>query len=451
MSNEEIALLEHLQAKHASGIPDYDTKEAYYDGQVRLGSMGLSLPPELSRLQIVVNWPRLAVDSLEERLDIEGFRLAGENQTISRLWEWWLQSDMPAESGRFHIEMLSQGRAYITVGINEITGGPLYKGESVRDMIAECDPRTGAVTHAARFYCSQAKNAGNPDSATLYLPMSTAYYFKNDKGEWMEDTQARYDHGLGRTLVVVGTNRARLGQRWGQSEMEDVAQLTDAACRALTNLQGAQEFLAVPSRYVFGVGPEDMMDQNGNPVPKWEAYIGRLNAFSNPDVKVQQLTGADLNQFVSIVNMYARLASSVTGLSPAFLGLTTDHPVSAEALAAADNRLVKRSERKQRMLDPVWRQMNQLGMLLIDGSVDPNTFRLEAVWRDPSTPTLSSRAAAVVQLYNNGNGLLPQEAAWQELGYSPERVQELKQMEANSSVNQFLAGLPPVSTSQPGA
>lgn len=446
MSNEEIALLEHLQAKHSSGIADYEVKEAYYDGQVRLGSMGLSLPPELSRLQIVVNWPRLAVDSLEERLDIEGFRLAGETATISRLWEWWLQSDMPAESGRFHVEMLSQGRAYITVGINETTGGPLYKGESIRDMIAECDPRTEEVTHAARFYRSNPNQTGSPDAATLYTPMATAYYFKDNKGDWAENTAARNDHRLGKTLVVVGTNRARLGQRWGQSEMEDVAQLTDAACRALTNLQGAQEFLAVPSRYVFGVGPEDMMDQNGNPVPKWEAYIGRLNAFSNPDVKVQQLTGADLNQFVSILNMYARLASSVTGLSPAFLGLTSDHPVSAEALNASDNRLVKRSERKQRTLDPVWRQVNHLGMLLVDGVVDPSMFRLEAVWRDPSTPTLSSRAAAVVQLFNSGNGLLPQEAAWQELGYSPERIAELKQMEASSSVNKFLAGLPPINT-----
>lgn len=439
MVNAEVALLNELQKKHQALMPEYKTKEAYYDGQVRLQSMGLSLPPELSRLQVVVNWPRLAVDGVEERLDIEGFRLAGETATQSDLWKWWLLNDMPAESGRFHTEWLSQGRAYLTVSKRADGSAPIYKGESPRDMIAICDPRTEAVLHAARFYTMDPSSV-DADSATLYLPDTTAYFFRF-KGEWQEDTTLRDDHFLGETPVVIGGNRTRLGARWGQSEMEDVAQLTDAACRALTNLQGAQEFLAVPARYVFGVSEEDMTDQNGQPITKWEAYIGRLNAFSDPNVKIQQLSGADLNQFVSIINMYARLASSVTGLSPSFLGLTSDNPVSAEALNAADHRLVKRAERKARSLDPVWRRLNQLGMLVMTGSIPEETFRLEPIWRNPATPTLASKAVAVAQLYNNGSGLLPQEAAWQELGFSPERIQELKQMESTNAINQFLSSV----------
>ncbi len=59
---------------------------------------------------------------------------------------------------------------------------------------------------------------------------------------------------------------------------------------------------------------------------------------------------------------------------------------------------------------------------------DPELSRLETLWRNPETPTQAQTADAVVKLY--GAGILPVEAAWEELGYSATRRLQLARMRA---------------------
>src|SRR5205823_652596 len=136
--------------------------------------------------------------------------------------------------------------------------------------------------------------------------------------------------------------------------------LTDAVCRTLTNLGGAQELLAVPQRYVLGATREDFVDAEGRPVPAWEAYIGRILALGDPDTKVGQFAAADLRNFTEVVNLYARLVSALSGLPPHFLGLTSENPASADAIRSAEARLVKRAERRTRMFSGPWEQVMRL-------------------------------------------------------------------------------------------
>lgn len=448
---DELALLARLEEGHRSKLHAYGVREAYYRGAIRLASMGLALPPEWNRLQVVVNWPRLAVDELELRLDVDGFRIgSGKNTNASKietLWGWWNANDMRVEAGMIHTEALAHTHSFATVGINEATAQatPLYRGESPNDMSVETDPRTGEVLHAVRFYGKV--NLSNPEPsspgsytmATLYLPDSTVQFVWGNGG-WLQTD--RDDHNRGVVPVVCYVNRPRLNDRFGVSEIDDVAQLTDAACRALTNLQGAQEALALPSRFIVGAKPDDFKDQNGNPVTKWEAYLNRYNLLPK-DATVSQLQGADLTNFKAVVSLYADLVCGVTGIANSSLGMAQANPVSAEALNAGDNRLIKRTERKAVTFGPGHVRLQQLGSFWMTGTKDSDLDALEAVWADPATPTFSQKAAGVVALYANGNGLLPREAAWQKLGYSPEEIADLKRMDQEDQTNSFINDLAP--------
>jgi hypothetical protein len=86
----------------------------------------------------------------------------------------------------------------------------------------------------------------------------------------------RDEHRLGAVPVVPLINRGRLTQRDGVSEIVDVMPLTDAAARALTNAQVATEVAAIPQRWVAGMSKGDFADQNGNPLPAWQAYFGAV-------------------------------------------------------------------------------------------------------------------------------------------------------------------------------
>ena len=59
-------------------VSEYTRHENYFNGRQRLAALGVSIPPEMRAVEIVVDWPRITVESLDERLAVAGFRVGGE-------------------------------------------------------------------------------------------------------------------------------------------------------------------------------------------------------------------------------------------------------------------------------------------------------------------------------------------------------------------------------------
>lgn len=431
---DELDVLRRLAGVVDRRLRKFKVLEAYYDGANRLQALGLSLPPEMEDLATIINWPGMYVDSLEERLDVEGFRVGGSDEVDETLWGWWQANGLDAESGLGHLDALMQGRAFTCLGFPEDDGAPpTITVESSRYMAADWAPTGRGVETAVRLWDDN--EVGIPQQATLYLPDRNVYYGRSERGRgWL-----RHDvdeHDLGRTLVATLVNRSRLTDRDGITEMRDIMGLSDAACRSITNLQGAQELVALPQRYVLGASEEDFTDEEGNPVPAWEAYIGRYLTLKNDKASVGQLAAADLRSFAEVLKTYAQLAAGLTGLPAHYWGFTGDNPASADAIRSTESRLVKKAERKQRAFGDGWEETMRLAML-VAGRDPAAAMRLETVWRDPATPTFAARADAVTKLH--ASGILPLEAAWEDLGYSAERRRRLRGMSSSDPAARYEA------------
>jgi hypothetical protein len=74
----EIDRLSGLLSGWAPWIRHYD---AYYEGQQPIRFMAKAMAREFGEriAALVINWPRLGADAYENRLDIEGFRYAGDS------------------------------------------------------------------------------------------------------------------------------------------------------------------------------------------------------------------------------------------------------------------------------------------------------------------------------------------------------------------------------------
>jgi hypothetical protein len=432
LSDDENGLLRGLGEQIENVQPALDRLNGYYEGAQRLEVLGLAVPPALRRFTTIVNWPRLVVDSLDERLDVEGFRYPDSDDADENLWRIWQANDLDEESQLAHLDALVFGRSFIAVGSNEQDADtPLVTVESPAEVQIERDPRTRAVTAALRLYGVGDDAAAQ--NATLYLADATVWAERRD-GRWVEVD--RDQHRLGAVPVVPVVNRARTGRRVGVSEMSDVIGLTDAAARALTNAQVAAEALAVPQRGVLGASKGDFVDADGTPLTVWEAYFGAVWALENPNAKTFQFDAAQLSNFETIVNVYARQIAGLSGLPPHYLGFTTDNPASADAIRSAESRLVKRCERKQRLWSGAWEQAMRLVVRFQTGRFDPEMTRLETLWRDPSTPTRAQAADATVKLVQAG--ILPVEAAWEDLGYSAARRTRLRDLRAAEAADPVL-------------
>lgn len=446
MNEAEAAVLASLTKQVDNLGPGYDLMDAYYRGLQRLEQLGLAIPPELRQFVVVVNWPRLAVDAVDERLDIEGFRYPGQDNADEALAAVWQANNLDEQSQLAHLDALVFGRSYVCVGRSEERDTPLVTVESPREVYAAVNPRTGRVDMAVRrTFINDPTVTGQlqPDAATLYLPDVTIWLaYDQGQGTWVE--LDRDEHKLGQVPVVPIVNRSRIGDPFGTSEMSDVVPLTDAACRAMTNLQVAQETHAVPQRGVLGATKGDFVDAEGNQLPAWQAYFGAVWALANENAKTFQFDPSDLKNFETVMNMYARQVAALTGLPPHYLGFTTDNPASADAIRSSEARLVKRCERKQRPFGGSWEEVMRLVRRLQTDAEDVEARRLETLWRDPATPTVAQRADAIMKLSSTvvgGVPIMPLEMAREELGWSPGKIERARRMDEEASSDALLTTL----------
>ena len=432
-SQAEIDLVDNLINESTTRQPKRRLRDNYYHGAQRLSIMGMSTPPEMRHLQTVVNWCRTTVDALSERLNVEGFR-TGNRDLDALMWQWWKRNGMSVKSDYGHIESLVQGAGFIVIGLDPKDPTlPRFTLESSACISVKSDVLTGAVTAAVRYFTDDDQT----QRATLYLP-NESVFLRRGSNRWIEEGRDR--HNLGVVPVVPLINRARINDRFGETEMRDVMTIVDAVCRTATNLSTASETLAVPSRYVIGANREDFVDSvTGKSVPLWEGYLGRLNALTNENASVVQLSGADLKNFTETIATYGKIVSSLTGLPLHCLGVSSDgNPTAADAITAAEARHVTRAERKQETFGESWGLAMLIAARLVLGNDIP-VVHVDTVWRDASTPTVAQKTDAVVKLVQTN--ILPVEGAWIELGYDQDKRELYRALLSSDPLERMIAAL----------
>jgi len=413
-------MVEQLSAELVKGHGEIKKYSKYYEGKQPLRYMAPQLEQELGPriTQLVLNWPRLGVDAYESRLDVEGFRVAGEVQGSEDLWQIWRANDLDEISQQAHLEALITGRSFVIVGPGEDPKIPLISVEHPSQVAVMRDPGTRRVTAAIKSWADD----DDVQNVTLYQPDVTRYYRK-PKNEF--ELQRQVDHGWGMVPVVPVVNRPRMLCPDGVSELADVVLIADAANKMATDMMVSAEFHAMPRRAWFGMSEEDFADEHGNPISVWSRIAGRewATEHTQDEAGVVQFAEADLRNFHESIKLLAQLASQVLALPPHYMGFATTNPPSADAIRSAEAQLVKRCERKQTIFGGAWERVMQIAAR-IAGVEDGRDLRLlETVWRNPATPTVAQKADAAVKLYTSGISTLEQTR--EDVGYTPAQRQNM--------------------------
>jgi hypothetical protein len=274
--------------------------------------------------------------------------------------------------------------------------------------------------------------------STLYLPDKTIFFETNDKGALVETD--RDEHQLGEVPIVPLVNRSRLSDWRGRSELSPILPLAHAANKLATDMMVAAEFVAIPLRGIFGIGPDDLQDQHGNSMTALQAIMGRLLTLPIDDGSARQFefTSANLSNFHEALDRLAQLVASLSGLPPAYLGQSTQNPPSGDAIRSSEIRLIKRAERRQRAFGGSHEAAMRLVRRFQDGGgpVDPALKRLETQWRDPSTPTVAQKADAAVKLFNLPTPIVPLRQTRQDLGYTDAQIKLMEDADALAQAQQ---------------
>lgn len=438
--------IQSLLTKFGSDTAELRANNAYYEGKYRPKAVGMAVPPAMKRLLAKIGWARTYLGSLEERLDLEGFRMAGESDADDKLWQWWQANQMDVQSGQAHTEALIHGRAYITIAapnpndpLNDPLrdpDAPIIKVESPLTMYAELNPLTGRVNRAIRVYEEPDVTGRKVRHITLYLPNGTYGYYESDTrgGGWV--LEFRVDHNMGIVPVVCILNKERVDQHCGTSEIKlELRSLIDSASRLLMNLNAAAELMAIPQRVLFGLAEEEIANLQDK--AQFEAYMANILAFADPDGKIAQFAAAELRNFAEGMEVIRKEAAIVTGLPAEYFTFSSDNPASAEAIQSSENRLVKKAERKCRIFGEAWEDVMRIALKVMEDEIPKAAFRMEVIWRNPATPTFAAMADGVVKLVTaatpDGRSVLPVEFARIKMGWSQEERDEMERLDKNNA------------------
>ena len=453
LTEDESRVANFLAMRLFDQQPYLELRGLYYDGLQKMQDLGISIPPALSNLRTVMGWPQVGIDALDERLCVEGFRYPGGTEVDDDLTGIWQDNNMDGEHQLVHLDALVYGRAYVVVGLDE-SGQSVMTGESPLNLSALWDARMRTVTAALQIYLDAdfTSDMYGQEVAALYLPGKTIHMARNStaggapigaRGQW--EIFKRDNHGFERVPVVRMANRQRLGNRDGLSEITPAwMNVTDAGCRTVLGMEVGREFHAAPRRYVIGASEANFQKADGTPVSAWETYLSKIWAIERDEAgeipTVGEFKASDPATYTKLLDQYARFMSSLTGLSPEYLGITTNgNPTSADAIRASDARLERRCRRKQMTFSEGWEEAMRLAVLIRDGALPDNATRIETDWADPATPTPAATADALTKYVSVGSIPPASDVTLKRAGFSANERLRLAQDRAADPGQEFLA------------
>lgn len=388
-------------------------------------------------------WAALIVESLGERLEVQGYRSAANDLALDRrVWELFEQNALDDAQWQVHVDALLAGRGYAMVAPPSTDEASPFFGD---DEVVITPESPLEVTHEWRPGARRRVNAAlklfpvdDPTGNHLWrAEVYTEPYVFAWVGDVNEDPQRHpllgdrppWDaepvvvaNDLGVVNVVPFENR-RTTSTGALSEVGSVEHVLQRIDELLVGRQVAAHYAAFKQRWASGLEvPRD--PQTGKPIEPYKAAVSRLWIAEDPDARFGSFEATELGQYTRAIEAdVAELAAISKVPAHYFLQSSLANPPSADALVAGEAGLVKKCGARQRAFGEGWKTVLRLALLIADG--DASSRNDEVLWADAAVRSPSQLADAAVKEKTVG---IPDEALWERLGATPQQIDRWRGM-----------------------
>ena len=352
---------------------------------------------KLARLS--VNFVRLAVNSLVERLSLRGWSAPGDSSIDRDLIQLGQQVGLAARAETIHVDRALYGASYATVWTTRDGKRPVLLTDTGATAAVEVDPATGEVIEGLRLWrrgdvahCAYF----TPDSMSNYKADVVAGAEITAATEWRQDGAVQ-DNPLQAVPIVPFIRTQSSLDVHGVSAVEDILDLSDALAKVLADAMVSSEYYAKPRRWATGL--EIVEDDDGKAVDPFGK--SRLLQSEDPDTRFGQLPASVPTGQTELIATLTQQIGALTGLPAHYLGLHGDQQPSAEGVRAAETQLVMTAKTEQKYLNEPW---SRVGALLLAASKDghPDDYTRVAQWENPEIKTPAQAADAAGKLRDIG-------------------------------------------------
>lgn len=365
----------------------------------------------------------LIVSTPKDRLIIDGFQTVGDGASTDHdaaMVEIWRRNRMRVRAKQTHQDALIDGNAYMIVWPDDNGRAVLYPNRQSLMAVTYHDEQPGYITQAAKSWIGEDKrvrlNLFYPDRTEKYVSTQTQ---SGDTGmpraESFVAAEEPIENPYNRVPVFHFANRASIGEM-GISELTEALPLTDALNKTNADLVVAEEFYAIRQRWATGV--EDF-DAKLRPGGVWSVESG--------DVKFGEFNASDIEQFVTIANMWRRSIARVTRTPDHHMSSGGEIP-SGESLKMMEAPLVAKVSDLQDSWGMVWGDVMRFALQIEGAESAPE---VETIWRDTTPRNETEQIANAVQKRDLG---VSEEQSLREIGYSAEDIERMREQRRTQDI-----------------
>lgn len=431
-------LFSQLQAKQARNR----VRRRYYDYKAGLKDLGISIPPSMRSVETVIGWSAKGVEGLVKRSVLDGFTTpAGVDADSIGLTEVWESNRLGVESRMAHTDAAVASCAFGFVQMGDAGSGEpesLIMLKSAESATGVWDARRRGLSSALSVM--EVDDAGQVTRFNFYRP-GEVIAFRKTLNRW--DVQ-RMRHDLGMPVEVL-PHKPSLSRPFGKSRISRaVMALTDSGVRTLLRSEVSAEFFSAPQRYALGVDDETFVGQDGQPIPAWQAVIGRMLAVGrdeNGDIPtVGQFSQQSFEPHFAQIRQLASLVSSEFNMTPRSFGIVQDNPESADAIIEAKEDLVLDAKEFTDTVAPAWKRL-MVGALRIqdDSPAAREVYRqIRPHFRNPALPSVVSASDAITKQVSAFPWLAETDEALEMLGYDRQQIDAMQAQRRRHAARELL-------------
>lgn len=428
LSHGEQDTLDRLVAQWRAKLKRNTLRASYYDGKNAVRDLGISVPPAMNRVATVLGWSAKAVDVLNRRCSLEGFRYANGNAADLGVEHVWEQNQLALEAPQAQVSSLIHAVSWQIVTRGDEQSGEPKALITMKDAIGGTglwDSRRRSLS-AFMSIVSTDKN-GEPTGIDLYLPNLVVYLRKGDG--WRVVGRRAHEMGVPVEPLVY---QPRLGRPLGSSRISrPVMSIHDMAIRTVIRSEVSAELYSVPQRVLLGADESAFVDANGNMKTSWQAIFGRIWAIGRDEdgevPEMKEFAAAPQTPHMEQLRSLAALFAGETSIPLSSLGISGDaNPTSAEAYEAGRADLVSEAEGAIASWGTAWkRTMLRALQIENDWQAIPGEVAvgLSSKWRNPAYVSKSAAADAASKMLSQLPWLAETDLALEMFGMDSEWVQ----------------------------
>ncbi len=429
------ALMELYQRKLARNT----LRDRYYEMHQAPRDLGISVPPNLRRLEQVIGWPAKAVDALANRSQFDGY-VSTDAAVDAALASVVASNGLKRRYRKAVKSELKHSCAFLSVTARD--GAPVigaYPATAAAALWSGALDRIKAgmvVVDRDR----RARMGNRPTWVNVFTDDAVIALRMEGETRW----RAEYlEHSMGRCLMEPMSHEATLERPFGTSRISRaVMNITDDAMRASVRSEVSAEFFTSPQKFLLGADKGALGDKS-----KWDAYIGNLFAIGKDkdgDVpQFGQLSQGTMQPHVDYMRSLAARFSGETDVPISELGVVSDNPSSAEAIYAAKEPLVVDAQNLNADNGEALANVALMSLAVINGT-DYATeaargLTIQAKFRNPAMPSIVSQSDAMVKMISALPWLADSDVALEEFGFTDDQIQRLREDRRRSNARAVMA------------